>query len=149
MTRYYEDLEVGEIIEFGSYTMERDEMLEFARKWDPRPFHVDEDFAKQSIFGGLTASGVQTVAVLTRLSNEVTGTWQNTGALGYDKLRFPTAVKAGDTLKGRSEILEKRVSKSRPELGIVRSRETLTNQRGELALEFEVAVLMKRRNPEG
>lgn len=145
MTTYYEDLEPGQIIECGSQVVEKSEMMAFARKWDPRPFHIDEEFAKASLYGSLTASGIFTLAMFTKASNVGTGDFAARGALGYEKLSFPVAVKPGDVLTGQSEILGKRPSKSRPELGIIRSRDTMTNQRGEIVLELIVAYLIEIR----
>ena len=145
MTIYYEDLEPGQIVEYGRYTAKKTEMLAFARKWDPRPFHIDEAFAKTTLYGSLTASGVFTLAVFTKVCNAGTADFAVRGALGYEKLAFPAAVKADDVLTGRSEIRGKRPSKSRPELGIVRSHDTLTNQRGETVLDLSVAYLIEMR----
>jgi len=145
MTTYYEDLEPGQIVEYGSQTANKAEMLAFARKWDPRPFHIDEAFAKTTLYGSLTASGIFTLAMFTKACNTGTAEFAVRGALGYEKLSFPVAVKPGDVLTGRSEILGKRPSKSRPELGIIRSRDTMTNQRGEIALDLTVAYLIEIR----
>jgi acyl dehydratase len=145
MTVYYEDLEPGQIWDYGRYTMREDEMVAFAKDWDPRPFHVDPAAAKRSLYGTITASGVMSIAVLTRLCNNATRDWAAEGALGFETLRFPTALKAGDTVEGSTEILEMRLSNSRPGLGIVRSRERLTNQNGEVVVEYEAVFLVGRR----
>lgn len=145
MTTYYEDLEPGQIVEYGRYTADKAEMLAFARKWDPRPFHIDEAFAKTTLYGSLTASGIYTLAAFTKICNVGTDTFAVRGALGYEKLLFPAAVKPGDTLTGRSEVLDKRPSKSRPKLGIIRSRDTMTNQRDEIVLDLTVAYLIEIR----
>jgi acyl dehydratase len=145
MTVHYEDLEIGQIIEYGQHTVEKDEMIAFARQWDPRPFHIDEDFAKSTFYGSLTASGIHTLAIFTRVCNYGTSEMTARGAFGYEKLRFLVPVKPGDTLTGRSEITRKRLSKSRPGLGIVTSYETLTNQDGALVLEFTVSYLIEQR----
>ncbi len=145
MTTYYEDIEPGQIVEYGSYAANKAEMMAFARKWDPRPFHIDEAFAKTTLYGSLTASGIFTLAAFTKICNVGTGDLAVRGALGFEKLRFPTAVKPGDVLTGRSEILGKRPSKSRPELGIIRSRDTMTNQRDEIVLDLTSAYLIEIR----
>lgn len=144
MTLWYEDFTVGEVIAFGAYTMDKAEMIAFATQWDPRAFHIDEDFAVSTLFGSVTASGIHTLAVYTKLLNEQTGDWAARGALGYEPLRFPKAVLPGDTLTGETEVLEKRLSKSRPGYGIMKVRDSLTNQDGALVLELFVPVLMKR-----
>lgn len=145
MTVYYEDLAPGQIWDYGGDTMREDEMIAFAKTWDPRPFHVDPAAAAASLYGAITASGVMSIAVLTRLCCHATGDWAVAGALGFDKLRFATALKAGDTVEGRTEILGKRLSNSRAGLGIIRSRESLTNQRGEVVVEYDAAFLIARR----
>jgi len=145
MTRYYEDLTVGDLIDYGSYTTNKAEMIEFAKRWDPRPFHVDEAFAATTLYGEITASGVHTLAIFTNLCNRATGEWAVRGALGYKELNFPAAVRAGDVVSGKSTVKAKRVSKSRPELGIITTRETMTNQRGETVLDFTVSFLVERR----
>ncbi len=145
MTTYYEDLEPGQIVEYGCFTANKAEMLAFARQWDPRPFHIDEAFARTTLYGSLTASGIFTLAAFVKICYLGTADYVVHGALGYEKLLFAAAVKADDVLTGRSEILGKRPSKSRPELGIVRSRDTMTNQRGEIVLDMSVAYLIEIR----
>jgi len=144
-TTCYEDLEPGQIIEYGRYTAKKAEMMAFAREWDPRPFHIDEAFAKTTLYGSLTASGIFTLAVFSKIFNVGTGGLATHGALGYENLKFPAAVKPDDVLTGRSEILAKRPSKSRPELGIIRSRDSMTNQRGQTVLDLTVAYLIEIR----
>jgi acyl dehydratase len=146
MTLYYEDLDVGDVIDYGEYTTDKAEMIEFASRWDPRPFHVDEDFAADTLYGQLTASGVHTMAMHIRICNRATADWRVRGALGYEELRFPTAVLAGDVLHGQTTVIAKRLSKSRPEYGIVTTHETMTNQRGQTVLDFKVSVLFERRD---
>ena len=145
MTIYYEDMTPGQIVEYGTYTTTKSEMLAFAQKWDPRPFHIDEAFAKTTLYGSLTASGIFTLAAFTKICNVGTDGMAVRGALGYENLSFPVAVKPDDVLTGQSEILGKRPSKSRPELGIVRSRDTMTNQHGEIVLDLNVAYLIEIR----
>lgn len=146
MTLYYEDLDVGDVIDYGEYTTDKAEMIEFASRWDPRPFHVDEEFAADTLYGQITASGVHTMAMYIRICNRATADWQVRGALGYEELRFPTAVLAGDVLHGQTTVIAKRLSKSRPDYGIVTTHETMTNQRGETVLDFKVSVLFERRD---
>ncbi|MHA1537059.1 MAG: MaoC/PaaZ C-terminal domain-containing protein [Alphaproteobacteria bacterium] len=145
MMTYYEDLAPGQIVEYGSYAVEKAEMMAFAEKWDPRAFHIDEAFAKTTLYGALTASGTFTLAAFTKICNVGTDEFAVRGALGYEKLLFPTAVKAGNVLSGQSEILAKRPSKSRPELGIISSHDTMSNQNGELVLDLHVAYLIAIR----
>ncbi len=144
MTLWYEDFAIGDRFPYDSYTMDKAEMIEFAKKWDPRNFHTDEAFAESTLFGSVTASGINTLAVYTKLLNEKTSDWAARGAMGYEKLRFPRAVLPGDVLTGETEILETRLSKSRPGYGILRERDSLTNQNGELVLELFPTVLVER-----
>lgn len=145
MDLWYEDLAVGDEVRLGSYTMDKAEMLAFARRWDPRPFHVDEDFAATTLYGGVTASSVLTFGVYTKLLNEKTGNWVARGALGYETTRFPAAVLAGDVLTGASEVIEKRLSQSRPGYGIIKTRDWLAKQDGKVVLEVVPAVLLVRK----
>ena len=144
MTLWYEDFAVGDTFPFGSYAMDKAEMIAFATQWDPRDFHTNEAFAASTLFGSVTASGINTLAVYTKLLNEKTGDWAARGALGYESLRFPKAVLPGDVLTGETEILERRLSKSRPGYGIIKVRDSLTNQDGNLVLELFPAVLVER-----
>ena len=136
---------VIDVIDYGTYTTDKAEMIEFASRWDPRPFHVDEEMAAGTLYGQLTASGVHTLAMFTTVCNRATSDWAVRGALGYEHLRFPAAVVAGDVLHGQTKVIAKRLSKSRPELGIVTTHETMTNQRGETVLDLKVSFLMERR----
>jgi acyl dehydratase len=144
MPLWYEDFAVGDRVQLDSYTIDKAEMIDFATQWDPRDFHVDEASPATTIFGSVTASGIYTQAIYTKLLNEKTSDWVARGALGYENLRFPRAVLPGDVLTGESEVLEKRLSKSRPGYGIMKVRDSLTNQHGELVLELFAAVLMVR-----
>ena len=108
MTMRFEDLSVGDTEEFGSYTVTREEILDFAEQYDPQPFHVDPDAAEKSPFGGLVASGWHTASMTMRLL--VTGLLQRAdtrGALGVDELRWLAPVRPGDTLTARTEVLAK------------------------------------------
>lgn len=145
MTVYYEDIEVGAVFRSVEYTVEEAEMRAFAEQWDPRPFHVDPDYAARTIHGGLIASAAFTMSVYLKLDNQIRGDWASDGALGWDDVRFPTAVRAGDVLSTRTEVLEKRLSRSRPGLGIVRSAESISNQRGETAISFTAPLLIRLR----
>ena len=144
MTLWYDDFAIGDRFPYGSYTMDKAEMIDFATKWDPRDFHTDEAFGASTLFGSVTASGINTLAVYTKLLNEKTDDWAVRGALGYETLRFPRAVLPGDVLTGETEILETRLSKSRPGYGIVTLRDSLTNQDGNLVLELIPVALVER-----
>ena len=122
---HYEDIEVGETQEFGEYTVTKDEILEFAEQYDPQPFHVDEAAAEDSPFGELIASGWHTASICMRLLvRGPLGDQAGMGARGVDELRWHQPVKPGDTLSIRTEVLDKRPSKSAPDRGYVDSRLT-------------------------
>src|SRR3569623_2192594 len=129
---YYEDLAVGQKFHSGTYEMTAEGIKAFAAQWDPQPFHLDEEKAKNSLFQGLAASGWHTAAVTMRLmvDSELKLAGGSIGA-GGEELRWPRPTRPGDVLKQELEILEKRTSRSRPELGIVKTRLPTTNQRDE------------------
>jgi acyl dehydratase len=146
--RYFEDLEVGNQTNFGSYEVTREEVLEFARKYDPQPFHLSDAEAAKTHFGRLAASGwhtcAMTMAVIARhvVDEEQAGL----GSPGIDELRWLKPVYPGDTLHVRGEIVEKTPSRSRPEMGSFRSRMTVTNQDDVPEKRFTSIVLIKRRS---
>lgn len=132
---YFDDIEEGHRRELGSYTVPREEMMEFARRYDPQPIHVDEEAASESIFGGVIASGWYTASVCMRLLvDEFLGEAASMGSLGLDELRWQTPVRAGDTLTVSNEILETRRSESRDDRGYVRNKTIAHNQDGEEVL---------------
>jgi len=145
--QYFEDLVVGSEGEFGSYEVTREEVLEFARKYDPQPFHLSDEAAAKTHFGRLSASGwhtcAMTMAVIARkvVSEEQAGL----GSPGIDELRWLKPVYPGDTLHVRGEVLDKRESVSRPEIGSFRTRTTVTNQDGVPVMTFISIVLIRRR----
>jgi acyl dehydratase len=144
---YFEDLVVGAQTEFGSYDVTREEVLDFARKYDPQPFHLSDEEAAKTHFGRIAASGwhtaAMTMAVIARhvVDQEQAGL----GSPGIDELRWKKPVYPGDTLYVRGEILEKTPSRSRPELGSFRTQTTVTNQDGETVMTFVSIVLIRRR----
>ncbi len=122
----YEDLTPGRVFDLGTIVVDHDEMVAFARRFDPQPFHIDEQAAKESIFGGLAASGWFTSALWMRAY--VDGLLSRSTALGSpggDELSWPAPVFAGDELRATMEVLEGRVSRSRPEMGVITLRSTL------------------------
>jgi acyl dehydratase len=147
---FLEDLHVGD--RFGSDTIEvtRDDIIAFARDFDPQPFHLDAGAAEQSVFQDLVASGWHTAAMSMKLF--VTGGLKLAGGsvgLGVDELRWPRPVRPGDTLSLETEILDVRSSKSKPDRGIIRIRNVTTNQGGEVVQTFMAFVLVRRRPPAG
>jgi acyl dehydratase len=145
--RYLEDLHEG--LRFGgeTYTVPGDEMLAFARKWDPRDIHVDEAAGRAAGFGGIIASGAYTTAVFTLLSlrsRQRDGDHAVIAGLGAET-RLARPVRAGDTLRYSAEILEARPSQGRPEAGVVKTRARLVNQDGDTVYETTTATLVERR----
>jgi len=144
---YFEDLEVGAETDFGSYDVTREEMLDFARKYDPQPFHLSDEEAAKTHFGKLSASGWHTAAMtMAVIARYVVGHEQaGLGSPGIDELRWKKPVFAGDTLHVRGRILEKTPSRSKPEMGSFRTRTTVTNQNDDVVMSFTSIVLIRRR----
>jgi acyl dehydratase len=143
--RYYEDYEIGERRQVGSYRVSRDELLEFARRFDPQPFHIDEVAAKESIFGGLTGSSCHTFALMSLIYAQSGEETAHVANLGAENLRFPSPLRPEDELTMWSECKALRTSKSRPGIGIVTTRTVLTNQRDEIVMEMTGSTMVKRR----
>jgi acyl dehydratase len=146
--RFFEDLAIGEVRESAPATISRDEMLAFNRQYDPQYFHADPDAAKDSIFGDVIASGIYVMAVWRRLDHEIAHDIAWICGIAWNDVRWKVAVRAGDTLRARSECLTKRESGSDPRRGVVEYRYSLVNQRGETAWEC-VSVNLVERRPRG
>ena len=144
---YFEDLEVGAETDFGTYQVTREEMLEFAGKYDPQPFHLSDEEAAKTHFGRLAASGWHTAAmVMAVIARKVVGEKQaGLGSPGIDELRWLKPVYPGDTLHISGRILDKRESRSKPQIGSFRTLTTVTNQDGETVMTFISIVLIRRR----
>lgn len=145
---WFEDMTVGDCDTIGEYTVDEDEMVAFAKKWDPFPFHVDRIAAEKSIHGGLIASGEYTMAVkqiLLHMKGVPPGVM---ASMGYDELRYLKPVRPGDNLSVRLEILQKRESTSKPDRGIVRVATTLRNQDNVAVLTYIDNVLVAKKNPQ-
>lgn len=144
--RYLEDFVPGTVYQAGSVRITEAEIVEFATRYDPQPFHVDAAAARASIYGGLIASGWQTVAVTMRLLvDHVFGESAGMGSPGVDELRWLLPVRAGDTLSPRVTVLETRPSRSKPDRGVLRFRVEVENQAGELAMSMVGAAFIGRR----
>jgi acyl dehydratase len=144
---YLEDLAVGQKFGSGKAVVEAGRIKSFAGEFDPQPFHLDAAAARATLFGDLAASGWHTAALTMRLI--VDGDFKPAGGIigaGVEELRWPRPVRAGDTLRVESEILEVRPSKSRPEIGLVKVRNTTLNQNDEPVL-VQVANLLVPRRP--
>ena len=144
--RFFEDLEVGQRREVGSFTFTADLIKKFAAQFDPQPFHLDEEAAKNSVFRGLAASGWHTAALTMRLMAE--GEFKPAGGIigvGFDELSWSRPVRPGDELYAKSEILEVRPSKSRSDRGLIRVRTTTYNQNDEAVQSFVGNLIVPRR----
>ena len=135
---YFEDIVVGTKSKFGSYHVTREEVIDFAQKYDPQPFHLDDEAAAKTQFGRLAASGWHTTAMtMAMVVENILSTKQaGLGSPGIDELRWLKPVFPGDTLRCETEVLEKRQSKSRPEMGSYRSQMQVFNQNDEPVLKF-------------
>ena len=149
--KYYEDISVGDARSFGHYEVTREEVVEFAGKYDPQPFHLDDEAAAATHFGRLSASGWHTCSMTMAMMVENMKTEKSAGlgSPGVDQLRWKKPVYPGDTLRCETEIIEKRRSASRPEMGIFKSRIRTFNQHGEMVLEMISNALIATRNPGG
>lgn len=150
--RYFEDMVVGTRTRSSrTYKVTREEVIEFASKYDPQPFHLDDEAAKQTFFGRLSASGWHTGAMAMRM---MVDTWKDgeptagLGSPGLDELRWVKPVYPGDELRVEVELIEKRRSKSRPDMGLTKSRQTVFNQHGEVVMTMIGNGLIRVRNPD-
>ncbi|MFN3944354.1 MAG: MaoC family dehydratase [Allosphingosinicella sp.] len=145
--QYFEDLEIGKEVVFGRYEVTREEVIEFARKYDPQPFHLSDEAAAKTHFGRLAASGWHTCAMtMAVIARHVNDTEQaGLGSPGVDELRWLKPVYPGDTLTVTSRLVEKTPSRSKPEIGSFRSQVTVTNQDGVAVMTFTSIVLIRRR----
>lgn len=143
--RYFEDYEVGEQNMTGDHLVTAEEIIDFAKRWDPQPFHTDERKAEQSVFRGLTASGAHTFAISVLLRHQFTPRPAVIAGLGYDELRFPNPVRPGDRLCFRSECLEKRESRSKSDRGVIVFHAEVLNQDGQPVATMKSTVMVARR----
>jgi acyl dehydratase len=147
-SRFLDDLEVGQRFSTRAETLSEEEILEFARKFDPQPFHVDREAASRSIYRGLIASGFHTASLVFRLFIEL-GLFAESsmGSPGADELLWRAPVRPGDSLRTEVEVLEVRPSTTKPDRGIARVRYRGYNQRDEEVISFTVNQLLKRKRP--
>jgi len=142
---YFEDLKVGDRFLSAPYEVSESAIVNFAREFDVQAFHLDHEAAEKSVFDGLAASGWHTAAIAMRLFT--TGPLQFVGGaigLGVDELRWPSAVRPGDTLRLETEIMELRPSRSKPGQGLIRIRNVTNNQRGEVVLSYFANAMVQR-----
>lgn len=147
-TQYLDDLKAQQTFKTSGVTLTEGDIIDFALKYDPQPFHLDVVQAAQSPYGGLIASGFQTIAYCFRLFIQ-SGVFlaSSIGSPGIDELRWLAPVRPGDTLYTEIEVLEVRPSSSRPDRGIAKLKYQARNQHGDVVLSFLVNHLLKRRPP--
>lgn len=146
--QYFEDIVVGTVTRFGRYEVDRAEVIAFAEKYDPQPFHLSDEAAAETYFGRLSASGWHSCAMTMAMLVEQLRAHRQAGlgSPGIDELRWLTPVYPGDVLRCESEVLEKRRSASRPEMGIYRSRLTVFNQHDAAVLSMISNALIATRS---
>jgi len=143
---YFEDIEVGQVREYGGRTVTREEIIRFAHEFDPQNAHLDDGAAGTTVFGGLIASGWHTTALLMRMMvDEFLGTSAAIASPGAERIRWLKAVKPGDRLWVRSEVLETAPSKSKPDRGRVKMDHRVFNQRGEMVMTVVGLGYFRRR----
>ncbi|WP_068081860.1 MaoC family dehydratase [Novosphingobium rosa] len=146
---FYEDIEVGAVIRFGHAEVSREEAIDFATKYDPQPFHLDDEAAARSHFGRLAISGWQTgsmsMGMLARYFEQVG--YAGMGGAGIEQLRWLKPVYPGDTLTMEMQTLDKRRSKSRPDMGLLNQTFTVLNQHGEPVMTYSATGMVAVREP--
>jgi len=145
---YYEDIEVGMRFRSDELAVAAEDIKAFARQFDPQPFHLDEELARETFFGGLAASGWHTAALTMRLltSGAMPISWGIIGA-GVDELRWPTPLRPRDSVHVECEVIERRPLKSRPDIGLIRVRTITYNQKGEVVQSMTPNMLVPQREP--
>ncbi len=144
---YFEDLEIGAKQCFGAYRVTREEVIDFASKYDPQPFHLDDEAAAQTYFGKISASGWHSCAMVMRMmvDNMENNRQAGLGSPGLDEIRWLKPVYPGDTLRVETELTEKTPSRSRPEMGSFKSLVTVFNQKDEPVMTMKSIGLIRRR----
>ena len=143
---YFEDFEAGQTIDVGTRTVTEEEIIDFASKFDPQPFHVDKDAAEKSIYGGIIASGWHTCSMMMRmLVDHFLRQSSSRGSPGVDEIRWLKPVRAGDTLSVSTTILETKPSTSKPDRGVVMTQWQARNQHGELVATVKGMGMYGRR----
>jgi acyl dehydratase len=144
--RYWEDFQVGEVIEVGPITVSEEEIVEYATRFDPQPFHIDAEAAKESMFGGLVASGWHTTALFMGMFvRAVLLDSASLGSPGVDEIRWTAPVRPGDTLTGRSTVTDIQPSSRDPQRGTVFTTNEVFNQDGVLVLTLKARGFFARR----
>jgi acyl dehydratase len=144
--RYFDDFQPGDVSEHGPYVVSREELIAFAKQFDPQPFHLSDEGGRESIFGGLIASGWHTASICHRLIVEgLLGKTASLGSPGLDELRWLKPVRPGDALSVRTEVVSLTPSRSKPDRGAIKFRFEVRNQHGEVVMTELVNALFARR----
>jgi acyl dehydratase len=147
--RYFEDYKAGAVYEYGYASVSEEEIVAFARRFDPQPIHVDPHFAATGPFSGLIASGWHTAGIFMRLfADHYLSRVASLGSPGIDEMRWATPLRPGDSLRLRTTILDTRRSRSKPDRGLVRTRGELLNQHDQSALSLVAMNLLLLRDPQ-
>ena len=143
---YFEDYQAGAVHELGSLVVDEAEVIAFATRYDPQPFHIDPEAARHSVFGGLIASGWHTTAMVMRLLvDRYLSPTTSLGSPGVDELRWLRPVRPGDVLSLRATVLETKRSSSKPDRGLIRTQLEAINQHGEVVLSLKPMTLVRCR----
>jgi acyl dehydratase len=144
--QYFEDYEIDAEQHFtGEYLLTRDEIMEVGQRWDPQPWHTDEEEAKDSVFGGLVAASAHLFAITSWFGSRMPTQTAVIAALGFDQIRIHGPARVGDSLTATARCVEKREPRSKPDRGIIVSNMELKNQRGELVLSMNTTFMVQRR----
>ncbi len=141
---YFDDIPVGWRSHIGTFVLVPSDVIAFAQEWDPQPFHTSEAAARESIYGGLTASSLHLFAICTRLFFDHDAQIQVLAMLGKDAVRFPNPARAGETLTYTTECIDARPSSSKPDRGIITLRDSLQDSAAQTVLTQEVTLLVAR-----
>ena len=144
-TFYFEEINIGQVWKSTEYLVTRDEIIEFAERWDPQPFHLDDEAAAQSIFGTLIASAPHTIAIQSYLVEKLDGRVAMLAGLGMSRLELPHPVRPNDRLHLERRVLEKRLSQTRPNAGIITFEHLLQNQDDRIVLETRHNIMVSCR----
>jgi acyl dehydratase len=143
---FFEDISPGKEIKVGEYFVTAEDIINFAEAWDPLPIHTSPEIAMKSPFGGLTASGVHILAIKQKMLHQAPIMKSVICTLGFENVIFPHPLYAGSTVTLNLTWLSKRISKSKPDRGIVKLRLQLTDENGKFVLDYNDSILMKLRN---
>jgi acyl dehydratase len=144
--RFFDDYPVGEVLEYGQYPVTAEEIVEFAGRYDPQPFHLDESAGRESHFGGLVASGWMTGSVMMRMMvDHYISRVASMGSPGLDEIRWLAPVRPGDVLSVRSTVVDARPSRSKPDRGVIWSEHEVLNQHREVVMRVKGMGMYRRR----